>query len=223
MKGFILTQNKTAYKTAYTLKFKTLYTPAKLLIPKKDGKPNLNAVWYVYYRYRNPKTGILQKFEIKQGINRLKTIAERKQAGNNLKKAINRLLQEGYNPFEQKKEEENIFIQQKITTLDAFKKAYSEKQKNWKESTINANKTMFNVFIKWLKTNNLEKLDIQNLEKKHISLFLNELTNKDGRSLGNTSRNNYKRLISSLVTQLVTDDILKYNFTYNIPLVKNQC
>ncbi len=95
MKGFILTLNKTAYKNAYTLNFRTLYTPAKLVIPKKDGKPTLNGTWYVYYRYRNPNTGVLDKFELKQGINRLETISERTKAGNNLKKAINRILQDG--------------------------------------------------------------------------------------------------------------------------------
>ncbi len=79
---------------------------------------------------------------------------------------------------------------------------------------------MFRKFCKWIETKNLN-IDITLLEKKHISLFLNELTNKKN-NLSTASRNNYKRLLSSLVTQLVTDDILKYNFVKNIPLLKSK-
>ncbi len=221
MKGFILIEKKTAYKNAYTLNFKTLYTPAKLVIPKKDGKPTLNGTWYVYYRYRNPDTGALDKFELKQGINRLKTIAERKKAGNNLKKAVNRLLQEGFNPFEKHKEVEREKDIKKLSVLEALDLAYAEKEKVWSESTNNVNKVMFSKFSQWIEKKNLN-INIKLLEKKHVSLFLKQLNDKKGNGLSNTSRNNYKRFISSLVTQLVIDDVLKYNFVKDIPLLKSK-
>ncbi len=221
MKGFILIKNKTAYKNAYTLKFRTLYTPAKLVIPKKDGKPTLDGIWYVYYRYRNPSTGALDKFELKQGINRLRSISERKKAGNNLKNTINQLLQEGFNPFEKHEEVEREKNIRKLDVLDAFNLAYFEKEKGWSESSNNVNKMMFRKFSDWIKKKKLN-INIRLLEKKHISLFLNELTDKKGSNLNATSRNNYKRLLSSLVTQLVVDDILKYNFIKDIPLLKSK-
>ncbi len=221
MKGFVLIRKKTAYKTAYTLTFKTLYTPAKLVIPKKDGKPTLEGAWYVYYKYRNPDTGALHKFEVKQGINRLKTIAERKKAGNNLKKAINRLLQEGFNPFEKHKEVDREKDVQKLSVIEALNLAYTEKEKVWSESTNSVNKTMLSKLSKWIKKKNLD-VNIRLLEKKHISLFLKELNDDKAGKLSNVSRNNYKRFISSLMTQLVIDDVLKYNFVKDIPLLKTQ-
>jgi hypothetical protein len=66
-------------------KFNILYTEPKIVILKtknEAGKqvPYLNKYWYVKFSYRNPKTGKMQEFRLKKGINKYKTLKERKYA-----------------------------------------------------------------------------------------------------------------------------------------------
>lgn len=53
-----------------------------------------------------------------------------------------------------------------------------------------------------------------------LLFFLNELTDKNNRDVGSTTRNNYRRLISSLISQMVNDDILEFNIVSSIPKLK---
>jgi hypothetical protein len=72
------------------------YSAVKLYIPKVNGKPTIlpNKRWYVYYYFRNPETNKMQKFIFHYGINKLKTITERKEYGNAWVKAITILLEQ---------------------------------------------------------------------------------------------------------------------------------
>ena len=68
----------------------------------------------------------MEKIIEKKGLNRIKTITERKKVGNDLRKARLRLLQEGYNPFEEKFEKEDLIDKEKFTVLEAFEIALKE-------------------------------------------------------------------------------------------------
>jgi integrase len=69
------------------------YTPAKLRIPK-TGKD-----WYVYYSCSNPETELMERFMIRNNINRLKTDKEKRECGNKMVVDINIRLKEGWSPF----------------------------------------------------------------------------------------------------------------------------
>ncbi|XRE43307.1 hypothetical protein ACIVBQ_001511 [Tenacibaculum discolor] len=58
-----------------------MFSEPKLYIPKIEGanKPNINKPWHIWYYYRNPFTGVMDKIIEKRGINRVKTITERKK------------------------------------------------------------------------------------------------------------------------------------------------
>ncbi|PKH51876.1 hypothetical protein CXF68_14800 [Tenacibaculum sp. Bg11-29] len=200
-----------------------LFTNPKLYIPKIKGtsRPDINEYWYVYYWFRNPTSNLLEKYREKQGINRLKTISQRTEAGNNLRKATLRFLQDGGNPWEIKKFKEDLINKETFSVSEAFDIAFKEKCKVWGQTSKDVNNTQYNVFIKWLKSNNLFTISIKELTKRHIVIFLNELTDQNGRANSNTTRNNYRRLISSLVSQMVHDDILDFNFVLAIPKLKS--
>jgi integrase len=190
------------------------WTDPKVFIYKKDDKPCIDkgCNWYVYFYYRNEKTGLLQRFIEKKGINRIYNVELRLKAANNLAKAFKNLLQQGYNPFAQP--EQPLELKEKMTVVDALNDAYTNKLKDWGQSSTLNNKFLFEVFIKWLKRNHLDKIDISELKKRHIVLFLNDL------KVGNTSRNNYRRLLSGLFGKLMIDDWIDYNFIQDIPKVK---
>ncbi|OAD42567.1 tyrosine-type recombinase/integrase [Polaribacter atrinae] len=161
------------------------YSNPKIFIPKaknKKGvlKPTIAAgkYWYVKYSYRNPETGLMEMFRIKEGINRIETIKERTRAIKNLRTAVQNLLERGYSPFEYFPE---------------------------------------NVFIRYLETSNLYHKNINDITKRHIILFLNNLGKDKNKPVNPATRNTYRKIISSLFNQLVADDIINKNFVESIP------
>lgn len=199
---------------------KHLFSEVKIYIPKKLVKNILvpcvdkGCDWYVYYYYRNPYTDKMQKFMEKRGINSYKTLAKRKKAANNLRKALTRFLQLGNSPFEAKPSTE--IEKESFTILESLQLAYDEKRKIWSESTKNSYKSLFDVIKNYIEESSLSKRDINELSKRHISLFLNGLT------VTPVTRNNYRRFFVSLIEQLITDGILTHNFASSIPKLKEK-
>jgi integrase len=220
MKNFIFFDNKKVPEKVPVITIKKMFSEPILYIPKIKGtnKPDITKPWYISYYFRNPFTGEMEKIIEKKGLNRIKTVTERKKVGNDLRKARLRLLQEGYNPFEEKLEKEDLIDKEKFTILEAFEVALKEKNKSWTEKTRNGNKSLYNQFIDWVKKNKLGEKEITKLTKRHIVIFLNEITNNSS----NTTRNNFKRLISSLLSQLVNDDILEKNVALKIPNLESK-
>lgn len=61
---------------------------------------NLNSRWYVYFAFRNPATGKLERQKNIYGIaNKLRTKTDRLVILNHYKKTLHRLLKEGYDPY----------------------------------------------------------------------------------------------------------------------------
>jgi len=60
---------------------------------------NLKKRWFVYYQFRNPKTGVLERMGNIYNANRYKTKEERLSILTSLQNELHILLKEGYNPF----------------------------------------------------------------------------------------------------------------------------
>ncbi|WP_051080740.1 tyrosine-type recombinase/integrase [Psychroflexus tropicus] len=68
---------------------------------KKKKKEALSKSWYVYYSYRDPKTGKLKRqTNIKGGVYQLKTKRERYSFLRTMREALSKLLELGFNPYE---------------------------------------------------------------------------------------------------------------------------
>ncbi|CAL2104640.1 tyrosine-type recombinase/integrase [Tenacibaculum sp. 190130A14a] len=204
------------------LKFlQKLFSEPKIYRAKKevDGQMvvTVEKPWHVYYRYRNPETGILEKFIEKKGINRLKTVTAREEAARNLRRALKRYLQDGYNPFEFKVIEAAV-NKEVFTTVEAIQIAFNQKCNGWKESTKDVNRIYVETFIAWLKKRNLDARPITFLTKKHISFYLGYLIEEKG--VSKTSRNNHKRLLSSLFSELEEKEMIEDNFIKKIAFLK---
>ncbi|WP_189663022.1 tyrosine-type recombinase/integrase [Polaribacter sp. IC073] len=198
------------------------YSKPKIFIPKSknkkgDLKPTtaVGKYWYVKYSYRNPKTGVMEVFRVKEGINRVQTIKERTRAIKCLRIAVQQFLEMGYSPFEYIPE--NVIEKKTWTTKEALELALEEKQKVWSVSTIKINHFPVNVFIRYLETSNLYHKDIKDITKRHIIIFLNNLGKDKNKPVNPTTRNTYRKIISSLFNQLVADDIISKNFVESIP------
>ncbi|WP_372795205.1 tyrosine-type recombinase/integrase [Lutibacter sp.] len=202
--------------TVSLFKFKMIYSKVKMFKGKgiKTNEVDIDKDWYVYYSYRNPYTDKMERFIVKAGINTITSVTKRNIAIKYLQQGVTCWLQDGYNPFTENTKLEDI-NKTTYTIAEALQLAFTEKCKVWAETTKHSHRSLFNVFIGWINENNLTKKNIEDLTKRHISLFLNNLTTKN--EITSITRNNYRRLVVSLIQQLVNDDILKQNFTNSIP------
>lgn len=208
-----------------------LYSEPKIFRATKviDGKKIVTTEkpWHVYYRFRNPVTGNLDKFIEKKGINRYKKITEREVVAKNLQKALKKYLQGGFNPFEEvllsdkgtiiKENKEVIKNDTFFTVEKALFESFSQKKKTWAESTQGVNETYYNSFISWLKEKKLDQRNITDLKKRYVVAFLSDILEKNS----NTSRNNYKRFLSSIFSQLKQNELILTNFIVDIDTLKS--
>lgn len=84
-----------AYVNAYDLTFKKKYSIPKI----NDGNGDLSKRWYVYFSFRNPENGKLERqTPIYAGVNQFENLKDRKAAIKILRDAVEGILQNGYDP-----------------------------------------------------------------------------------------------------------------------------
>ncbi|WP_277016540.1 tyrosine-type recombinase/integrase [Flavobacterium lindanitolerans] len=205
------------------------YSEVQLYYPKdEEGRPLIapKKQWYVYYSYRNPFTGFMQRIKDYCGLNSYKTAAERLEAGKAWIKAYELLLDNGFNPFDAKgiedKDMPKDIAESVYTVRSGLKYAYDNNLGSWKPSTAEGFATRMNVFLEYAKLNRFDHIDIRELKDTHIIGFLNWLINPKGRNVGRTSQDNYKRAISGLLGKLKKDRIISANPASGIETKKDR-
>ena len=85
------------YANAYVLTAKRNYSEPKIY----DAGGDLSKRFYIYFSFRNPQTGLLQKqTPIYCGANNFKTKAERYEILNSYRKYLKKVLEDGLSPYE---------------------------------------------------------------------------------------------------------------------------
>ena len=199
-----------AYENAYDLK---LFSKPKIY----DAKGDIKKRWYVYYSYRNPHTGKLERqTPIYAGINKYSSIHERKEAAKNLCWAIENLLKNGFNPYEKSLLDEEI---KQYTIKEAVDYALKNKKNTLSENSYSDFKIRINKFVRWLNDNQInELLSIEHINKKIVTIYLNEILDKTSAR----NRNNTRSNLSALFQLLEDDEIIKTNFVSKIPILKTK-
>jgi len=197
--------------------------------------------WFVYYSFRNPKTGKLKRMPyVKAGANRYNTKEERYEFLKTIKNALIFLLDKGLNPYED-------------NDLKALNEKLEEKPKTRKTSSVEiqgANdpkekpeskelsieqavefvlkikkkmlaETIFRNFenrIRKFASNFDTKQPISIIDKKAINDYLNEVL------MINTARtrNNHRTDLSSFFQILEDNDVVATNFIKKIPVLKTK-
>ncbi len=177
----------------------------------------------------------MKQFVEKKNINRIKTVKGRLKAANNLRRAVKRLLQDGFDPYKykeetrkqkaavaQKKLKKTQLTQKKFTAGESFILAYDQKATTWAESTRDSNKIYLNSFLSFLRENSLYNADISEINKQVITVYISGLQKKTGEPQTNTSKNNHRRFLFGIYTQLKQNDIVKYNVIEDIQVLKKK-
>jgi len=228
---FLTNEYKNEYGNEYYLPMKKKYSEPKIYIANGD----LSKRWYVYYRYRNPKTDQLQKMpSIYLGANNYKTKAERLSVLTSFQRNLSKLLKNGYNPFESNqdlydnetltasKKTEKVKVETpktapELTIKEAFELALNLKKNILSHTSFRGLNNRMNNFLNWVETNHPQLKSINGVNKKIIIGFLNfELEETSPRN-----RNNFRADLSSLFQMLVDNEIIPINFIKEISILKS--
>jgi integrase len=213
-------------------------------LSKQQQNDALLKEWYVYYSFRNPNSGKLERqSNIKTGVNALKTKNLRLEKLKLIQESLLFLLKKGFNPYQDNsqlekelysKKEENTIIttEPKPIIIEEIKEVVVENEMSIRESfefglNIKINvlgKTSYSGFqgrikrfLEWLDKNGSSKNDISSLDKKTVNNYLNFVLENTSAS----NRNNTRTDLSSLIQVLVDNEIMNDNFIKSINVLKS--
>jgi len=219
-----------------------------LLVKKNFSTPkiynangDIKKRWYVYFSFRNPETGKLQRMKNVYGIaNKCKTKEDRMYVLSSYRKNLVKLLKEGFNPFEDNtelyktkllkekscsdknkdvikvEEATTVVEEEKMTIREAFEFGLSRKEKILSATTKRAYANRIKNFIAWAEDRYEHVKTIDQLEKKVLINYLNEVLDKTSAR----NRNNTRIDLSSVFQVLEDNEIIALNFIKKIPVLK---
>ena len=216
----------------HDLQMKKNFSTPKIYTANGD----LSKRWYLYFSFRNPKTGKLQRMKnIYGNSNNYKTKEDRLSVLTIYRKKLLQVLKEGFSPFEDnielfdnrskikttpaivKTTQEPVVDIPKMTLKEAFDFGLKLKEKLVSPRTINDYKNKVKKFLKWMHINRPTVKSIGELTKKDLAQFLNEeLFRTSARS-----RNNFRVDLGSILQALEDNDVIAFNFIKKIPVLKS--
>ena len=201
------------HASAHVLSLKKKYSTPNIY----DANGDLSKRWYVYYSFRNPETDKLERqTHIYAGVNKFKTLRERKNAIKILAQAVENILESGYNPYE---DEEIVSTseEKKYTIEDAITFSLELKKNTLKENSFRDYRVRIKSFEKWLYANGFENRTINSVDKKTIVTFLNSVLSTTSAK----NRNNTRAILSMFFQSLEDNDIIPDNFVKKINVLKS--
>lgn len=176
------------------------YVPAKLYdaggrLFYDNGKP---AMWYVYYKQRNPATGQMLPFKERKGINYLKSVRERRRKGKLLVEVINESLRDGtINHFNS---------QVKVLLIEQLQKEVDLKKNFLRHRTYQSYEYARKMLTAWLKEKRFDSMQPKEFTRNHAQMFCDYLTlvkNYKGKTF-----NVMKSFVSVLFNSMADKDII---------------
>lgn len=240
---FITFNSESAYESAYDLTVKKNYSTPKIYFACGDLKKR----WYIYFSYRDPKTGKMKRVTPFYGdAQKYKTKEDRLIVLSAYRKKILELLKKGYSPFEDNTDlhQKQLEVANKIAATKQTVPAESPQpiivtpavpiatnQKTIKQAFEFALSLKKNIVkSRTYKDYQSKQLALQGFIKKqypHIT-HIDQLTKNIVLQFLNSvlqrtsarNRNNYRLDLSSLMQTLEDNEIIASNIVRKIPVLK---
>ena len=226
------------YESAYDLSVRRNFSTPKIYSANGD----LSKRWYIYFSFRDPKNGKLERQTPFYGnANKYRTKEDRMSVLVTYRKVLLKLLKLGYSPYSDNVElhrsllaknalavpselpdknldkSDPILEKPKMTVKEGFDFAIKLKEKLVSINTKRDYESKITNFLKWLSSNHPEIELISELNKKLVVGFLNDVLDRNSAR----TRNNYKTDLSSIFQVLVDNEIIEQNFIKKIPKLKS--
>ncbi|MEM5564154.1 tyrosine-type recombinase/integrase [Psychroserpens sp. AS72] len=237
LNSYLTNEHGNEHILEHSLSNKKKFTAPKIY----SANGNLTKRWYVYYSFRNPESGILQRIKnVYGGANRYNTKEDRLTILSIYRVKLLSLLKEGFNPFEdntalyEKREgkkrnsikhknevtEVKLTISPKVSVLsykEAFVKGLKYKEKLISDTTRRSYENRLKNFLLWVEKHHPDLKAITDIDKKMVMDFLNHILDKTSPR----NRNNYRTDLSSIMQALEDNDIIPTNFIKKITVLKS--
>jgi integrase len=206
---------------------------------------DLSKRWYVYFSFRNPETGKLERIKNIYGkANQFQTKEDRLSVLSTYRKNLLEILKEGYSPFndnsmlhKSKKERIGPVVDTsnealKISSETSRQKVEAIPHKSLREAlefglnlkgpqvndrTLQDYGYKVNAFIDWTAKHHPEIRTIDQLNKKTILNFLNHILMKSSAR----NRNNHRLALGSIMQTLEENEVMPVNFIKRIAVLKS--
>ena len=226
------------YANAYVLSNSKQFSAPKIY----DAGGDFTKRWYVYYSFRNPKTGKLERqTPIYGGANKYKTKTDRMEVLSMYRRSLHDFLKRGFNPYEDNSDlltkfqssdihTENssqkvvasaeIKVEDKSRTSisDAFAQVLHIKKHVVSPSTYMNYKQKLLKLEQWLKGVLPQNATIDQITKQHIVSYLNQVLERTSAR----TRNNTRVELGSLFQALVDNEFIPYNFIHSINVLRTR-
>jgi len=198
------------YGNEYAMKNKGLFTKPRIY----DANGDISKRWYVYFSYLNPKTNKMERqAPLYYGMNRHKDASVRRAAAKQLRDMVEDVLKNGYSPYEEGYEEENV-----VTIEKALELGLENAQATMKETSFKDHKYRLLNFQKWLYENGFKGRVFSVITKRTVLNFLNSVLQRTSPK----NRNNFRASLSILFTFLEENEYIAENFVSKIPVLKSK-
>lgn len=206
-------------ETEHNLKRRKQYGKVSIF----DANGDLSARWYVYYTFRNPETGYLERQpNIYLNINDYDTVRDRLKAAKIVKESTEKILEEGFNPYGPEleidtinKEPVNINSTKKVSEAIDFALEYAKNLHS--DSSFGDFKSRITRFKDWLINNKPANTKMNEIKSIDAIGFLNEILQRTSPR----NRNNTRAALSSLYKILKNNQIVKENIIEGIDVLKS--
>ncbi len=197
------------------MKKKYPYKKAKLIHHDRD----LSKRWYVSCWVWSLEKNELVRRRFYSGINRLRTITERWEAGKELESYVNDLLDKGYVVG---KDVSNVNADglNKLTIGHSFDFVMSLKKNSVSAGSLLQYNSTVNKLKNWLKNHHFEKTKITGLSKDMVIAFMDYLLNSD-KINSNQTYNNHLSVLRIFLNALLNRDnkLFGKNFAEDIKML----
>lgn len=136
---------------------------------------------YVSYYVFNPADRRFHRKQIK--LNKIKDKTERRRYGLHLCHAINNKLYTGWNPYKDCGGIKGTTISEGIAMF------IDERGRHTRDATMVSYRSMSNIFLEWLRLNDLGQTDVNNVTEKMMTNYIDWFDKT--KKLGNSTFNNY--------------------------------
>lgn len=207
-------------------------------LKKAQQKEALAKDWFVYFSFRESKTGKLKRQpHIKAGVNKFKTKADRVKFLKTIQRNLLMLLEAGFNPYEDNSAlekaffgidkieetkktiinvEEDISLEETMTVTQALKYGLELKEKHMNLNSYVGYQSKIRRFEKWLIKKRLGKSFVTLISKKLVNEYLNTVL----KTSSARNRNNSRIDIGSLFQVFEDNEIISDNFVRKINVIK---
>ena len=226
------------YANAYVLSNSKQFSAPKIY----DAGGDLTKRWYVYYSFRNPKTGKLERqTPIYGGANKYKTKTDRMEVLSMYRRSLHDFLKRGFNPYEDNSDlltqfqssdihtenssqkvvasaETKVEEKSRTSISDAFAQVLHIKKHVVSPSTYMNYKQKLLKLEQWLKGVLPQNATIDQITKQHIVTYLNQVLERTSAR----TRNNTRVELGSLFQALVDNEFIPYNFIHSINVLRTR-